>query len=408
MAGKSAAKCGILLFLLFSAGCAAVTNPAKEGIPVELVEPALLARPKNPQMPITLSQLGQPPPEIYLLGPGDLLGVYIEGVLGGKAQGPPVVGGTLGSDVPSLGYPIPVREDGTIRLPLVPPIQVGRMSLVDAEKKIEETYINQKVIQPGQARLVVTLTRKRVYRVVVFRDELENFNTPLARGLTAFAGGGKRGNGHVVELPAYEDDVLHALAATGGPPGIDDYNEVVIEHRGGHVVRIPLRICPGEPLPFGPADVLLQEGDVVYLEARDIQRFYAGGLLPPGEYVLPRDYDLDVVTAIAFIRGPLINGGFGGSNLSGTLIEPGIGGPSPKLVTIIRRTPDGGQIRIRVDLDRAVCDAHERIVIKAGDLLILQETPCQAVTRYVSQTLTNFSFLFVTTHPATTTTISNP
>jgi hypothetical protein len=255
---------------------------------------------------------------------------------------------------------------------------------------------------------VVTLTRKRVCRVVVFRDELDGFNTPLARGLTAFTGGAKRGNGHVVELPAYEDDVLHALAATGGPPGIDDYNEVVIEHRGGDVVRIPLRTCPGEPLPFDPADVLLKEGDVVYLEARDIQRFYAGGLLPPGEYVLPRDYDLDVLTAIAFIRGPLINGGFGVSNLSGTLVQPGIGAPSPKLVTIIRRTPDGGQIRIRVDLDRAVCDAHERIVIKAGDLLILQETPLQAVTRYVSQTLTNFSFTAVTTHPATVTTISNP
>src|SRR5581483_10497001 len=91
----------------------------------------------------------------------------------------------------------------------------------------------------------------------------------------------KRGTGHFVDLLAYENDVLHALAQTGGLPGLDAYNEVVIYRgffqvgadpaavllraqnqpapcvAGGEVIRIPLRQPPGAPLPFRPEDVIL-------------------------------------------------------------------------------------------------------------------------------------------------------
>ena len=100
----------------------------------------------------------------------------------------------------------------------------------------------------------------------------------------------------------------------------------------GQIIRIPLRRQPGAPLPFHAEDVILQTGDVVFLEARDDDVFYTGGLLPPGSYVLPRDRDLDVIEAISRVRGPLFNGAFGGSNLSCNLIAPGIGGPSPTLL----------------------------------------------------------------------------
>jgi hypothetical protein len=50
--------------------------------------------------------------------------------------------------------------------------------------------------------------------------------------------------------------------------------------------------------------------------------------------------------------------------------------------------PDGRQVNIRVDLDRALVDPRENILVQAGDLLVLQETPEQALARYCSDVLT--------------------
>src|SRR5262249_29888634 len=141
------------------------------------------------------------------------------------------------------------------------------------------------------------------------------------------------------------------------------------------IIRIPLRQPAGAPLPFSPEDVVLHSGDVVFLEARDEEVFYTGGLLLPGEYVLPRDKHLDVVEAVSRFRGPLFNGAFGGSNLSGRLMQEGIGNPSPSLLTVVRRTPGGGQVPIVVDLREALRHPEERILVRPGDLLLLQEKP---------------------------------
>jgi hypothetical protein len=65
------------------------------------------------------------------------------------------------------------------------------------------------------------------------------------------------------------------------------------------VTRISLRMKPSDPVPFRPEDVILQRGDVVFIEARDTEVWYSGGLMPPAEHVLPRDRDLDVVQAVA-------------------------------------------------------------------------------------------------------------
>jgi hypothetical protein len=110
--------------------------------------------------------------------------------------------------------------------------------------------------------------------------------------------------------------------------------------------------------------------------------------LPPGDHVLPRDTDLDIVEAVARVRGPLFNGGqlpANITNISGTLVAAGLGGPSPSLLSVVRRTPNGGQVTIRCDLNRAMRDPRERLLLKEGDVLILQETPGEAIGRYISE-----------------------
>jgi len=156
---------------------------------------------------------------------------------------------------------------------------------------------------------------------------------------------------------------------------------------------IPTRWAAGEPPPFNPEDVILHEGDVMLLEARAKDYFYTGGLLPSGERLLPRDYDLDVVEAVSQIQGSLLNGAFGGSNFTGRLIQQGVGNPNPSALTVIRRTANGSQIPISVDLNRALTDPRERILIQPDDVLILQETSGEALARYFSD-IFNFNAFF--------------
>jgi hypothetical protein len=290
------------------------------------------------------------------------------------------------------------------------------MTLREAREAIFEHYVKAGLIKRGDPnRVIVTLLQPRQASVVVLRQEASAFAIgPNNETISA----NKRGTGFEVDLPAYENDVLRALARTGGLSGLDAYNEVYI-FRGafqagpgraallhaaqgdpstlktlvpnGEVTRIPLRLPPGHVPNIRPEDILLHTGDVVFLEARDEEIFFTGGLLPPGKHVLPRDIDLDVLQAVAAVRGPLINGALNISNLTGNVINPGIGNPNPTLLTVIRRTPNGGQVPILVDLDEALRHREERILVRCGDVLILQEKPEQALARYFYQTFLNFN-----------------
>ena len=432
-------------FLLCGAlvGCAAVTNPVADAVPVNRLPPEVKGRAKSDEKTIPMTLLRQKPPAVYLLGPGDVLGVYIETVLGEKNQPLPVHIAERGNTPPSLGYPLPVREDGTLPLPLLKePVKVTGLSVDEAQRKIIEAYtVTQKILKPDNARVIVTLQKPRTYHILVVRQDSGGLT--VGGGGSGESGGGgstsggaagvlgqtKRGTGYTIDLPAYENDVLNALARTGGLPGLDAQNEVRIERGsfkpgvesdaeamcrlsasgertfpGVRTLRIPLRLRPDEEVPFRPEDVILQSGDTLFIEARDTELFYTGGLLPARQFVLPRDYDLDVVQAIALANGPLVNGGLNQNNLTGQSIQAGIGFPSPSLVTVLRRTADGGQIPIRVSLNKALRDPREQVLIQAGDTIILQETVGEALGQYFTQVVRiNFFGTFIRSRDLTAT-----
>jgi protein involved in polysaccharide export with SLBB domain len=419
--GACPALAGALLACGLASGCAALTNPVAEGVSVRRLPPELLAPAKAGEQTIPLTLLGQPRPAAYRLEAGDVLGVYVEGFLGDRTPpdplpihvGPLVQARDQHRFPPAAGYPVTVEEDGAIYLPSAGALSVRGKTVAEAREAIHAFYVQKRLLKQDPARVIVTLLAPRQYQVLVMRQEATSFS-PTNEGP---APSSKRGTGHFVDLLAYENDVLHALAQTGGLPGLDAYNEVVIQRGffngasnreailrqaegdprtcvGGQIIHIPLRQPPGAPMPFRPEDMILQTGDVVFLEARDDELFYTGGLLPPGAFVLPRDHDMDVIEAVSRVRGPLFNGAFGGSNLSGTLIQPGIGNPSPSLLAVLRRTPGGGQVSIVVDLRDAVRHPEERLVVRAGDVLILQEKPGEALARYATQTFFNFNVLW--------------
>ena len=410
----------VLVLAGFLTGCASLTNPTLNGIPVRRLPTELLSNPRREALQtVPLSLLRHPQPDDYLLAPGDVLGVYIAGVFPVTIDTqqiplPPVNFPSridpLGAGLPpSLGYPLEIRNDGTLALPLIDPIRVEGMNVEQAHEAIRQTYLEQGILQSGREAVLVTLMQPRQIRVMVIRQEVGGF---AAGGRGDITVGVKQGNAHVLDLRAYENDVMNALSYTGGLPGLDAYDSIII-FRGGmsngeltqeletsapdadleswceawpnagvDMVHIPIRWPPGEPLPFNREDVVLNAGDVVFIESRTRDQFYTGGLLPRGEFQIPRDYDLDVVEAVAQVRGTLLNGAFGGNNLNGLLIQPGIGNPNPSALTVVRRTPNGGQIPISVDLNRALRDPRERILVQPGDVLILQETTGEALARY--------------------------
>lgn len=409
-------------------GCAALSNPVLEGVPVRRLPPELLGKSKNQTVTIPLSTLEQPKPAAYRLDAGDILGVYVEGVFErARAGEPPTPPPVHFPDVqyiqPSLGYPIPVRDDGTLALPLVRPVPVRGLTVEEAQEAIRRAYVEAEVLKSGRERLIVTLARRRTYRVTVLRQEAGGFNSgPQGiTGISVIGGTTKFGSGHVLDLPAYENDVLNAISQTGGLPGLDACNEVVIMRKPSDrdraviemalqakpdelraalaslscpILKIPLRVKPSEFVPPRPEDVILGAGDVVFIEERVFDFFYTAGLLPSGEFQLPRDRDLDVIEAISLVHGPLVSGDFVIGNPGvAPVVPPGIGFPSARLLTVLRRTPTGGVIPIRVDLNRALCDPRERIVVQPQDVLVLQETPGDALARWFTQQF-HFDFTY--------------
>lgn len=398
------------LVCVTNGGCIALSNPVATGVPVSRLPPEFLAEPKEGHTYIPLTALRQPAPAAYLLDKGDVLGIYIEGILGDKTQPPPVRFAELPNVPPSIGFPIPVREDGTVPLPLVDPIDVRGMTVAQAEAAIRKAFI-PKLLQPDK-HLFVSLIRPRTYHVQVVRQDASGgTSVPITTGGLLY--GQKRNSGSAVDLPAYENDVLNALNRTGGLPGLEAAEEVIVQHElpeGTKITRIPLRMREGEAVPFSPQDIILNTGDVVFVEARTTEVFYTGGLLLPRQFIIPRDYDLRVVEAVALAGGPMVNGLFSQNNLNGTVGAVGLGSPSPSRLTVLRRTKHQGLIPIIVDLNVAYRDLRENLILQSGDVIILQESPGEAITRYISGIVHfNYSeFLYNNVHVQSNGTISAP
>ncbi len=130
------------------------------GIPANRFTARVLPRPKSDLVPIDVSRLGQEPPRTYHLDKGDILGIYIEGILPFNAPdqpptAPPVHFPQADSTLPpSMGYPIAVQDDGTIALPLIRPINVKGMSVEQAREVIRRAYLDGQILKDDGSRIV--------------------------------------------------------------------------------------------------------------------------------------------------------------------------------------------------------------------------------------------------------------
>jgi Polysaccharide biosynthesis/export protein len=229
---------GVLCLLLtWQVGCAAF-HPVN-GIPAHYLPVEMRTGNRSQQRTIDLSLLRQPPPPAYLVDAGDVLGVYVEGFVGKSTDPPPVFFPQNADSPPSFGLPYPVRDDGTISLPGVGSVKVRGMTLPQAEERVRQAYLSPRELinpNPDKQRVQVNLQRPRQYRVLVIRQDSRN--EPPANGMIGQVNLGlsKRGSGKLVNLPAYSNDVLNALSATDGLPGLDAEPAVYVIRRRGNSV----------------------------------------------------------------------------------------------------------------------------------------------------------------------------
>ena len=357
-------------------------------------------------------------------------------------------------------------------------LRVRGLTIAQVRRALRNAYTRgpKAVLQPGRDHIHVSLQRPRTVRVIVIREEAGNVQGNRGPAGTVNFEIDKRGTGRVVELPAHRNDVLNALAETGGLPGLDAENVIYVirgqrphaapmppqqpapaendegtyrqlprypstddpqiavvgpyypeaqTHRlpqyptiiapqpavadhdypktpseawcavpyvpqgptsASHIIRIPLKAIPGEPLPFGPQDVILHDGDIVLVENRVTEFFYTAGLLGGGQITLPRDYDLGVMDAIALaeaenfrLRPTVALGGVSVWNQDVTV--------GASRVIIQRKLPGGGWLPIEVNLYDVMKHPEEQIIIQPEDRIILRYTRTESILAYIERHL---------------------
>ena len=145
-----------------------------------------------------------------------------------------------------------------------------------------------------------------------------------------------------------------------------------------------MRLKPGEVPDLRAEDVILRDGDVIYVDTRETDVYYTGGLLQGGEFPLPRDYDLDVLAAVS-----LAGNGFATGQRTGFLGGAVQNVPPTELV-VLRRLPGERQLAIRIDLNDAINDPRQRLLVKQGDTLILRFKPQEEILNLASNVFFTF------------------
>lgn len=387
----------VLAAMLIAASVGCQSYGPKELIPANEVLNRSCCEPDN-ESQINFLTLRRTPPEEYVLDKGDTLGIYIQGVTGDKDVPPPVNFPDSNGGNAALGYPVPVRDDGFISLPLIAPVRVSGLTVGEAEAKIIRAYTRDKqILLEGNEKIIVTLMKRRNYNVLVIREDVGGNQQSALNRNQVYLDEGRTTESFSIELPAYENDVLHALSETGGMPGERAKNEIIVL-RGGmnkgpgdikaivqaigdagytsqapslneaNVIRIPIRGDVGTFPRLTEDMITLEDGDVVFIEGRQRDVFYTGGLLNGGRFPLPRDYELDVLEAISMAGGSAS----AASGAGGSGAFRGIGSIMPPTQVTVLRKCGCEQVAIDVDLRYALSTPSERVIIQPGDMIILE------------------------------------
>lgn len=365
-----------LLSLINITGCyAPFRSPA---IPAHCLSDSYRTPIRSFASKLNLASLSVPVEADYFLGPNDIIEVVVAGL------------SNPGSEERVRPILATIMSDGKIRLPLVGEVEVGGKNLSQAQKAIDDAYLEGEILT--NPKTSVSLSEPATFSIPIIGE----VNAP-----------------GVHSLRANSNDVPHALALAGG---LSEYSAEVIEvHRrlttedltetpfagaaDGELIPLPSPVqgLSGEPLESQPNivlkiplrggtpmivddnqstlqeylsldDVRLRPGDVIVVPRLPDEVFFVVGQLNDNNalnfrvsnldrrlgnaFLLPKDRDVDVVTAVAMAG----------------YIDPI---DSPTTVTVHRSIPGQPPMLIHVDLIAARYQWNENVYVQPGDIIYL-------------------------------------
>ena len=200
--------------------------------------------------------LSGPVPDDYLVGPGDQLVLMVTGEI-------------------ELARELVVSREGFLLVPDVGRIPVANLTMADLRILLRARLANSySGITRGTVFVDVTITQLRTIQIYV--------------------------TGEVAQAGAYQlasvATVTNALYAAGGPTELGSLREIKVQRRSGEEVSLDLYpyLLDGDV----SGDVILRQGDVVFVPLRGRRVKLYGSVVRPAHYELDADNDLsDILDA---------------------------------------------------------------------------------------------------------------
>ncbi|HXG48977.1 MAG TPA: SLBB domain-containing protein, partial [Methylomirabilota bacterium] len=280
-----------------------------------------------------------PVPPNYRLGPGDVMVLVITG------------------DVEFV-HELQVTREGFIVIPQVGQIYVSNLTMEELNallrRRLGRSYSG---IQAGTTRFDVTIARLRTNQIFVVGEVAQ----PGAYQLASVA------------------TVLNALYAAGGPTARGNFRDIVVRRQGQPVARLDLYdyLLTGDTR----SDVILEQGDVVFVPVRGVRASITGAVIRPAIYELDGGETLSdlVRTAGGFAAGAELRR----IAVHRVLPAPERGpGPAPRAVVDV-------ELGMAAERDGAGRDALRGVVIPAltledGDSVVVDYLPPPSRSLFVS------------------------
>lgn len=200
--------------------------------------------------------LSGPVPDAYLVGPGDQLVLIVTGEV-------------------ELAHELVVTREGFLLVPDVGRISVANLTMAELRILLRDRLANSySGISRGTTSVDVTITQLRTIQIYV--------------------------TGEVAQAGAYQlasvATVTNALYAAGGPTVQGSLREIRVRRRSGGEVSLDLYsyLLDGDV----SGDIILEQGDVIFVPLKERQVQLHGGVMRPAHYELDADNDLiDVLKA---------------------------------------------------------------------------------------------------------------
>jgi len=328
--GRFSILAGVAVFAFTCIGCAGDGRiSVYEYLQIRQTEPA--APTTQPVDTSALTKMVNHELGPYRAGTGDVLQIMLSG-----------------PDQTVIYQPVPVRVDqeGTVELPIVGKIKVAGLSLEAVEDAIQQAYVPD-------------VYRQAVVHVSLFEPYATNV---LVTGAVVTPG--------LIPLRRTERNLMYALAAAGGLSQLSS-GKATLKRLRHPEQSVTLDLTDPEQLAGALTIDPLEPGDLIYVHSAVPNTVFVGGLVnAPRAQTYPPGTDVTVLQAIAASAG-----------VREDLV--------PSEATLIHRTPDGRDIRVKLNLNKISKGEEPNVVLAAGDILWVPHTLGTRVVEFINR---NFFF----------------